>query len=70
MIRGLRFSIKKGEIVAVLGGNGSGKTTLLKIIAGVYQPYRGKVAGKAKTALLPQNPEDLFLGPTVADDLK
>jgi energy-coupling factor transporter ATP-binding protein EcfA2 len=70
VIRGLRFSIKKGEIVAVLGGNGSGKTTLLKIIAGVYQPYRGKVAGKAKTALLPQNPEDLFLGPTVADDLK
>ncbi|MCK9536898.1 MAG: ATP-binding cassette domain-containing protein, partial [Bacilli bacterium] len=70
VLSGLRFDIKKGEIITILGGNGSGKSTLLKIIAGVYQPYRGKVhAKKNRIALLPQNPEDLFLGPTVIDDL-
>lgn len=65
VLRGLSFSIGKGEIVTVLGGNGSGKTTLLKIIAGIYRPYQGKVNANARTALLPQNPENLFLGPTV-----
>ena len=28
------FSIRKGEIVALLGANGAGKTTLLRIISG------------------------------------
>ena len=28
------FSLKKGEIVSILGESGSGKTTLLRIIAG------------------------------------
>ena len=56
---------REREIVTVLGGTGSGKTTLLKIIAGIYRPYQGKVNANARTALLPQNPENLFLGPTV-----
>ena len=37
------FSLKKGEIVSILGESGSGKTTLLRIIAGLEQPISGEV---------------------------
>jgi ABC-type multidrug transport system ATPase subunit len=35
------FSIKEGEIVALLGLNGSGKSTLVKIIIGILYPDEG-----------------------------
>jgi len=37
------FSVKKGEVLGIIGKNGVGKTTLLRIIAGVYQPDKGEV---------------------------
>ncbi len=37
----LSFSIKRGEIVAVLGPSGCGKTTMLNIVAGFLQPSAG-----------------------------
>ncbi|MGH7965645.1 MAG: ABC transporter ATP-binding protein, partial [Candidatus Binatia bacterium] len=37
------FSIKKGEIVGLLGPNGSGKTTLMRILTGFFQPTEGSV---------------------------
>ncbi len=37
------FSIKKGEIIGLLGHNGAGKTTMMKLILGVISPSRGKV---------------------------
>lgn len=39
----ISFSLRKGEIVALLGANGAGKTTLLKIIAGLMTPSSGCV---------------------------
>jgi lipopolysaccharide transport system ATP-binding protein len=38
------FTVRRGESFALVGENGAGKSTLLKIIAGVLQPSRGKVA--------------------------
>lgn len=47
------FSIKKGEVVGIIGTNGSGKSTILKIISGVLKPTKGSVkADRNKIQLL------------------
>ena len=37
------FSIKGGEILALLGDNGAGKSTIVKIVSGVYGPTSGEL---------------------------
>ena len=69
VVKGLSLSVKKGEFLALLGGNGTGKTTSLKLLAGVYQPYRGEVHTNGSIGVLPQNPQALFVKKTVREDL-
>lgn len=41
--RGLNLTIKKGEILGIVGGSGSGKTTLLREILALTQPAGGSI---------------------------
>ena len=40
----LAFSLKSGEVVALVGPSGCGKTTLLRIISGLDHDFQGRVA--------------------------
>jgi ABC-type sugar transport system ATPase subunit/ribose/xylose/arabinose/galactoside ABC-type transport system permease subunit len=56
-LNGFSFSVKPGEIHALLGENGSGKSTLIKILSGVYFPDEGEVYFKGQRLTL-KNPLD------------
>jgi D-xylose transport system ATP-binding protein len=47
-LKGISFSIGKGEVVALLGDNGAGKSTLVKIISGGLQPTSGRMLFEGK----------------------
>lgn len=58
------LTLKKGEILAILGENGSGKTTLMNMIYGIYYPDEGQifVDGKEVTIRSPKDSFDLGIG--------
>ncbi len=51
------FSVRAGEIHALLGENGAGKSTLIKVLTGVYAPDAGEVR-LAGTPIHPASPRD------------
>ena len=83
IVKDLNFEVKEGEFFCVVGGNGTGKSTTVSLICGINKPYRGKVEVFEKNikeyknkelfnnniAILPQDPQSLFVKNTVEKDL-
>ncbi|NLX82840.1 MAG: sugar ABC transporter ATP-binding protein [Clostridiales bacterium] len=58
----VRFSLKAGEVMALLGENGAGKSTLMKILSGVYQRDAGQLTAfgqDVEANLTPRKAQDL-----------
>ncbi|MDR0963774.1 MAG: sugar ABC transporter ATP-binding protein [Clostridium sp.] len=55
------FTLRKGEIHALMGENGAGKSTLIKVLTGVYHKDAGQISmeGKPITIRSPQEAQNL-----------
>jgi phospholipid/cholesterol/gamma-HCH transport system ATP-binding protein len=43
ILRGVSFSVARGETKVILGPSGSGKSTILRLLLGLYHPDRGTI---------------------------
>lgn len=43
ILKGINFTVKKGQVVAIVGFSGVGKTTLLDLLLRFYDPTRGRI---------------------------
>ena len=79
---GISFSVNEGEYVALIGHNGSGKSTLAKLIIGLLEAEEGTITVfdkelnqdsyhdiRNRVGIIFQNPDNQFIGSTVADDI-
>lgn len=41
-VKGIRFSLEPGEVLAFIGPNGAGKSTTIKMLTGILHPSAGK----------------------------
>ncbi len=62
-LRGISFTVERGEVLGLVGRNGSGKSTLLRVISGIYEPDRGQVRTDGRISSL------LELGAGFKDEL-
>lgn len=53
----VNLTIRRGELLFLIGGNGSGKSTLAMLLTGLYQPQSGEILLDG-TALSAERPED------------
>jgi ABC-type polysaccharide/polyol phosphate transport system ATPase subunit len=51
-VRGVSFSVGRGETVGVVGQNGSGKSTLLQLVAGTLRPTTGVCEVQGRVAAI------------------
>ena len=43
ILKGINLSVPDGKLTVITGPNGGGKTSLAKVIAGLYEPFEGKI---------------------------
>ena len=82
-LRGVSFTVEKGEYVALVGMNGSGKSTLAKLLNGLYIPSAGDILIdgintrdgdhtydiRRKVGMVFQNPDNQMVATIIEDDV-
>lgn len=53
----VNLTVRRGEILALLGENGSGKTTLMNMLSGIYKPDSGEILVDGQPVVI-NSPED------------
>ncbi|MBR5760688.1 MAG: sugar ABC transporter ATP-binding protein [Lachnospiraceae bacterium] len=56
-LNGVDFTLRKGEIHALMGENGAGKSTLIKVLTGVYQKDGGEISLEGQNVSI-KSPQD------------
>lgn len=56
------LTLRKGEVLALLGENGAGKSTLVKILYGLYTPDAGRLAVRGRPACIRSPRHAISLG--------
>jgi energy-coupling factor transport system ATP-binding protein len=69
ILKGVNFSIRSGEFVAIMGPNGSGKTTAMLTLAGAIAPKKGRVATTGRVGYVFQHAALQTVAMTVTDEL-
>src|SRR5699024_765901 len=58
-LQNVDFTLREGEIHALMGENGAGKSTLIKVLTGVYEKDNGEIFLKGKEgAVSIRSPQD------------
>ena len=81
-VENVSFSIKEGSYTTIIGHNGSGKSTIAKLLIGLLEKDHGNIFVdgeeltyeslfhiRNKVGIVFQNPDNQFIGATVADDI-
>ncbi|WP_018306231.1 ABC transporter ATP-binding protein [Desulfitobacterium hafniense] len=83
IIQGIDFSLRQGEVIALMGPNGAGKSTLARLLAGLNEPASGKlnlleggqeipwtrVRRWQEIGIIGQHPRRQTIGATVGEEL-
>ena len=59
VLKGVSFSLEKGQVLAIIGSSGSGKTTLLRCLNFLETPDEGEIWVDGKQLLSSTNEEDI-----------
>ena len=59
VLKGVSFSLEKGQVLAIIGSSGSGKTTLLRCLNFLETPDEGEIWVDNQQLLASKNEEDI-----------
>lgn len=66
VISDIRFEVKQGQTLAIVGASGCGKSSVAKLIAGLYKPWSGEILIDGKS--ISEIPRSIFTGSVAVVD--